>query len=69
MAFLDNDEGDARLVVGLEFDARLANGRQFVLQDLRFRRNQTERIVKCGTVSSGRGPLTVLNWPSLTPSR
>lgn len=35
MSFLDDDEGDAGTVVGLEFDACLADGRQLVLQDVR----------------------------------
>ena len=33
MALLDNNEGDAGLVVGLQLDASLADGSQLVLRE------------------------------------
>ena len=35
MALLNDDEGDAGLVVGLQLDAGLTNGGQLVLQNLK----------------------------------
>jgi len=40
VSFLDDNESDAWLVVGLQLDARLSDGGQFVVQDLSYVKEQ-----------------------------
>lgn len=69
VALLNHDKSDARLVVRLQLDASFANRRQLVLQHLQ---NWTvERRVSLPFTKNRQKNirLTVLNCPSLTPSR
>ena len=68
MTFLHHDEGDAGLVVGLQLDTRLSDGRQLVLHSTVARGVQTLGIV-CSIVCTDTGWTAILATPKKTESQ
>lgn len=71
MSLLHHDEGDARLVILLQLDARLPDGQELVVEDLRAREARLRLLGVHGLRPPERKPpndiyhLTSIRWPAV----